>query len=455
MRRDLQSIVETHEKPFLIIDRSSRILAANQAFLDAYRVSLSDVVGQLCHTVTHGSDRPCHEAGEECPLQRVAETGQPYSCLHIHAHEGTDREVHHVRVKGYPIRLADGNLYLGEAMEEIAVRNAGEDADCMIGRSSVFLATLEAMKLAARSDAPVLLQGETGTGKELAAKFIHEQSSRAARPLMTLDCTVLTEALAESELFGHERGAFTGSVGDRQGLFKLADGGTLFLDEIGELPKALQTKLLRVLESGEFRRVGGNRTIRCDVRIICATNRDLRGEVADGNFRQDLYFRLACLTVQIPALRERREDIPDLAEMLLKRIQRPGQPLRRVSAEALKVLQRYDFPGNIRELKNVLQAASAHTDGPVIGADPVARLTSGVSGPASKGEVADVAPGGDAVGGDSQAANAREGSALQELERAHLEQLVERYAGDRAAIARSLGVSVRTVYRKLNRYGLR
>jgi two-component system response regulator AtoC len=173
----------------------------------------------------------------------------------------------------------------------------------MVGGFPAFLTLLGQLRTAARSNLPVLLLGETGTGKELAAQFLHQQSDRKSGPLQTVDCTVLNEALVESELFGHEKGAFTGHSGTRKGLFEVADGGTLFLDEIGDLPAAMQPKLLRVLESGEFRRVGAHQTRRTDVRVICATNRHLWKDVENGSFREDLYYRIACLSVHVPALR--------------------------------------------------------------------------------------------------------------------------------------------------------
>jgi transcriptional regulator with GAF, ATPase, and Fis domain len=294
-----------------------------------------------------------------------------------------------------------------------------------------------------------LVQGETGTGKELAANFIHQNSARSKAPFLTLDCTVLTETLVESELFGHERGAFTGSVGDRQGLFKLADGGTLFLDEIGEMPKQLQTKLLRVLESGEFRRVGGNRTINSDVRIICATNRNLSEEVQAGNFRGDLYYRAACLSVRLPSLRERREDIPGLIDFFLKRIRRPGQPCLSITPEAVAELQEYDFPGNVRELKNILQAAATHADAAPIDVSLIAKIMSRRAPPPLPPVAASKTP-------PAGASTARRSSvSLQEVERAHIRELLERYQGNRAAVAKALGVTERTVYRMLKRYNLR
>lgn len=448
---DLQSVAETHERPFIIIDGDSRIVAANQAFLTAYDLTLPGVLGRHCYEVTHDNQRPCHEMGEECPSQRILETGKAHSCLHIHTHYDGGEHIHHVRVKGFPLYLEDGELYYGELLEELAVREA-DCEQCMIGSSRTFMESLEAMKLAARSDDPVLLEGETGTGKELAANFVHRHSARSGGPFLTLDCTVLTETLVESELFGHERGAFTGSVGDRQGLFKLADGGTLFLDEIGELPRPLQTKLLRVLESGEFRRVGGNRSIHTDVRIICATNRKLAMEVQQGSFREDLYYRLACLTVRLPSLRERKEDIPDLANLIVRRIPPAGERRLYLTNGAIKALQAYDFPGNVRELRNILHAAATQAAGPAIDRDLILKTISGQLLPRTCGPCIPALPSTIPI---APATNeqAPEDS-LHDVERAHLKRLLKIYGRDRRALAAALGVSLRTVYRKLNRYGL-
>ena len=448
---DLQSIAETHERPFLIIDANNHIVAANRAFLAAYGSTLEEILGRPCFEVTHGNPRPCYEMGEECPNQYIRASGKPHTCLHVHSHYDGARHVHQVRVKGFPLQLGADQDYYGEVFEELVVRPEGEDdRHCMLGSSKIFLASLEAMKLAAGSNATVLIQGETGSGKELAATFIHRNSARAQGPFLTLDCTVLTETLVESELFGHARGSFTGSVGERQGLFKLADGGTLFLDEIGELPKALQIKLLRVLETGEFRRVGSDHPIRSDVRIICATNRNLALEVQRGNFREDLYYRLACLTVNLPSLRERRDDIPELARFILKRIPASGEPALSLTEGAIKALAAYDFPGNVRELRNILQVASLRAAGSVIDAALIERTLGALPG-------AGVGAGTHATPADA-APRDPDGSAgaatMQEVERAHLQHLLAVHAGSRPAIAAALGVSVRTVYRKLKTYGL-
>jgi transcriptional regulator with PAS, ATPase and Fis domain len=446
-KTELQCIADTHEEPFLIMDQQNRVVAANQAFERAYRTTLAEILGKPCYQVTHGNDRPCHEMGEECPNLWVQETGEAHSCLHVHAHFDGHEHIHHVRVKAFPLVMSDGTFYLGESMVELSVRDTEDLERCMAGRSKAFLAALEAMQLAGKSDAPVLVQGETGTGKELAASFIHQNSARSKGPFLTLDCTVLTETLVESELFGHERGAFTGSVGDRQGLFALADGGTLFLDEIGEMPKPLQTKLLRVLESGEFRRVGGNRTLRSDVRIISATNRNLWQEVEQGNFREDLYYRMACITVGLPALRSRRDDIPELAEILLRRIRRPGQPNLRLTPAALTLLQEYDFPGNVRELRNILQAASAHAGGNSIDQALIQKMLNLRGGLVAGGRRVQEPL--------AKPAATRPGRPnLKEAEKEHIRDLLRLHAGNRAAVAKDLGVTERTVYRKLKEYGL-
>jgi DNA-binding NtrC family response regulator len=337
--------------------------------------------------------------------------------------------------------------------------------------------------VAARTDAPVLLIGETGTGKELAAHFIHRYSRCRDKPFVALDCTVVTEALFESEVFGHERGAFTGSVGAKKGLFEAADGGTLFVDEIGEATPAMQAKLLRVLETGQFRRLGGNKTLHVNARVVCATNRDLWEEVKAGRFREDLYYRIACFRVRIPPLRERLDDIPVLAESLLQRLSETANRSFRLTREALEYLAQHDFPGNVRELRNMLQVAVAHsTHSPsgmitrerlegVAHNRPPATLGSAPRGPTpAPSSVADattssvaawaygaVAPspqrGGMWMGppGPSSAHT----PSLHDLEARHIADLLKRFEGNRRRVAESLGISERTLYRKLSRYNLK
>ncbi|MBE9525562.1 MAG: sigma 54-interacting transcriptional regulator, partial [Proteobacteria bacterium] len=353
---ELQSLVDTHDEPFLVIDKSYVIIAVNEAFTESYKIETSDVVGKYCYQTSHSNTKPCNELGEECPYQQVFELQVKHSCLHVH-HDNCHHD-HRVRITAYPLKDSNGKLYLGESIQELHTEgDCAEKGISMVGVSPIFLQMIEQLLYAAKGDAPVLLQGETGTGKELAASFLHQQSQRKKSPFLTLDCTVLTENLFESEVFGYEKGAFTGSHGMKTGLFEQANSGTLFLDEIGELTAVMQAKLLRALESGEFRRVGGTQMLYSDVRIVCATNRDLKLEIKAGRFREDLYYRIAGITIPMPNLRERLEDIPLLVYSLLDRINKVRKTRVCLTDEALNWLKNHNFPGNIRELRNILSAA--------------------------------------------------------------------------------------------------
>jgi len=252
-------------------------------------------------------------------------------------------------------RLASEVQYL----KEEDARRAGP----MIGEGEVMRAVQKLIDKVAASASPVLVLGESGTGKELVAREIHRRSARSGGPFVAVNCAALSEGVLESELFGHEKGAFTGAMTGRKGRFELADGGTLFLDEIGELPAAVQVKLLRVLQDTEFERVGGNKTIRVDTRIVAATHKDLKKAIPKGEFREDLYYRLNVISIELPPLRDRREDIPALAEHFLARYARELAKPARMSAEVLDRLIHYRWPGNIRELQNVLERAVVLCEG--------------------------------------------------------------------------------------------
>ena len=237
--------------------------------------------------------------------------------------------------------------------------------DGIVGSSPALHAVLAQVRIVAPTGSTVLIEGETGTGKELIARAIHVHSERRHRPFVKVNCAAIPTELLESELFGHERGAFTGALAQRIGRFEAADGGTLFLDEIGEMPLHLQTKLLRVLQEQEFERVGGNRTIRVDVRIVAATNRDLKGMVEENKFRADLYYRLAVFPLNVPPLRERREDIPVLTRYFVqKHAKRMDRNIQSIPTYALEALTIYDWPGNIRELQNVIERSVVLSNGP-------------------------------------------------------------------------------------------
>jgi len=258
-------------------------------------------------------------------------------------------------------RLREQNLYLQEEIK------AAHDCEQIIGRSRALREVFDQVARVAPTDATVLVTGETGTGKELIARAVHSASKRRDKPLIKVNCAALPAGLVESELFGHEKGAFSGATARHKGRFELANGGTLFLDEIGELPAEAQVKLLRVLQEREFDRVGGGTPLRVDVRVIAATNRALLKEVRDKAFREDLYYRLNVFPVRLPPLRERREDIPLLVQFLMNKFaQRIGKQLDGVSRQTMQLLQEYSWPGNIRELENLLERAVILATGPTL-----------------------------------------------------------------------------------------
>jgi transcriptional regulator with PAS, ATPase and Fis domain len=298
----------------------------------------------------------------------------------------------------------------------------------------------------APTDTTVLILGETGTGKELAARTIYLQSKRHDQPFVPVNCGALSENLVESELFGHRKGAFTGADRDHKGLFEVANGGTLFLDEVGELNKNIQVKLLRFLESGEIRRVGDTEPFRVDVRVLCATNRDLRSMIAKDEFREDLYFRINTFEIRLPPLRDRRPDIPDLARHLLARAAK--RPVEQVTAlltpEAIDALLEYQWPGNVRELANVMEHAWILAGGGPISSDHLPHtVRHGTSAPATisfprapaVAELPDSAP-----------------KTLKEIEMDHILRVLAKHNGNKPAAAAELGIVVKTLYNKLNQW---
>ena len=288
----------------------------------------------------------------------------------------------------------------------------------------------------ADSSATVLIQGESGAGKELAARTIHERSARRLRPFIAVNCAALPETLLESELFGFEKGAFTGAVARKEGRFELADGGTLFLDEVGDLSLVTQPKILRVLQEGEFERLGATRTIRVDVRIVTATNRELAQMVREKKFREDLYYRLNVITVTVPPLRERRDDIPLLAQHFLRvYAAKNNRRLDGFTDAALERLEAYPWPGNVRELENVIERGVVLARGTLI---DVPDLPDDISGAESGGAL-------------SQAITALVGTPLAEVERRLLDETLRVAKGNKTLTAKLLGIDVRTVARKLER----
>ena len=419
--RALVSYLEHDLQPTIVLDTDYNIVAANTAYQRQFGVEGRPHVGAKCFRVSHQFAVPCDQAGEHCPMRKAHESRLPERVLHIHH---TPRGPEHVDVELRPLLDEQGEVvgYV-ERLNTVTVASAQPQHQGLVGRSAPFKEALSALQRAAPSPIPVLLQGESGTGKELFARALHEGSPRAGGPLVVVDCTGLTETLLESELFGYEKGAFTGALQRKIGLAEAAHGGTLFLDEIGEVPLAMQVKLLRLIESGSFRPVGSLRTVHSDFRLVCATHKPLKDMVSAGSFRQDLFYRISAFPIRLPALRERSDDLPLLIDSLLQRLAPAAVP--RIDPLAMKALGLHDWPGNIRELRNVLERARLFTD------DGVIRV---VDLPAElRRETAAAAP------------QRRRG-------RNELEQLAHALAmfdGSRSELAKTLGMSERTLYRRL------
>jgi DNA-binding NtrC family response regulator len=302
----------------------------------------------------------------------------------------------------------------------------------LVGRSQGMRDIFGILEKVSATDLTVTIQGETGTGKDLVARAIHEASPRADGPFVVFDAGAVASNLIESELFGHEKGAFTGATEQRHGAFERADGGTLFIDEIGELALELQPKLLRALEQREVQRVGGAKRIPVDVRVICATNRSLVEEVKKARFRDDLYFRISVVVLSLPPLRDRREDIELLVQAFLSR----GEPKMTAAPDAISVLQNYDWPGNVRELRNVIETARAMASSDVLHAKDLIFAHDHDMGSAKGG------------------AMSLAGKTLESIERAAIAQTLAHFGGNRSAAARALGIAPSTLYLKLKKYGI-
>ncbi|HEX2716280.1 MAG TPA: sigma-54 dependent transcriptional regulator [Gemmatimonadaceae bacterium] len=339
-----------------------------------------------------------------------------------------------------PYRMAEIDVLVKRAWEkrELAKENAFlqsrlsrvDNVPEIITDHAPMQGVLALVERVAPSDAPVLISGESGTGKELIARAVHRLSQRSSQPLVDINCAAIAENLMESELFGHEKGAFTGALTRKTGLFEMAAGGTLFMDEIGELDPKLQGKLLRALEQGSFFRVGGTQKVEVDVRVIAATNKDLNRAVQDGGFRQDLLYRINTVNITLPPLRERVVDIPILAQHFLRRYGGANPP--KLSDEAVSALQAYSWPGNVRELRNVIERAVLLANGGVIYSRDLPLTATPTDAEPTRG------------GGDLT---------LEELERRHIEAVLHQANWHQGRAATVLGISSKTLYRKIREYG--
>lgn len=375
-------------------------------------------------------------------MRRLKQASPETPVVMITGHATIDNAVEATRMGAYEyltkpvdlnrLRIVIANALYLSTLERRVSRSGSLDA--IVGHSPKIVEVKDLIKQIAATDVTVLIQGESGTGKEMAANAIQGLSRRASGAFVKVNVAVLSKELIESELFGHEKGAFSGAIRQRKGRFEMADGGTLFLDEIGEMPLDSQVKLLRVLQEHEFERVGGTETLPVDIRLICATNLDLRKRVDEGLFREDLYFRINVVRIRMPALRERPEDIPLLAEHFRQKYSARYGLERRFSPEVLEVFRRYAWPGNVRELENAVEGAVVRSTGPIIGTSSLPEETAVV--PAA-------APGLDFVPGQP----------LAEVEKRYILAELDRCGGNKSGAAKSLGIGLKTLYRKLESYG--
>ncbi|MBK1724736.1 sigma-54 interaction domain-containing protein [Thiocystis violacea] len=429
----LASLSRAQRHPFLIVDADCRIRLVNRALETSFGLRSADL-----------SDCPCCRLDvtpqTDCRHRRFFRDLEPYS--ETQALILPNGETCRAQIQGFPVLDEESRIYLGESLRLLT---SPPSKSVIVGSSATTQTFKKALAQSAATDTSVLLHGETGAGKELAAEYVHRHSPRAAGPFVIVDCTVLSEELVESELFGHVKGAFTGALSNKIGLLELADKGTLFLDEIGDLPLSQQPKLLRALETGHFRPVGATKTRRTDVRVVSASHQDLAALVQRGQFRQDLFYRIAVFPITIPPLRARREDIPELVETILLEISATSGKRYRIHKNAMRKLLQYDYPGNIRELRNIIHLSTAMTSDQEITAEAIRLPDPGAlrisSCPAVEHRHMDphlvetLTP-------------------IESMEASYILDLLRQNHGRRKDVAERLAISERTLYRKLKRYRL-
>ncbi|WP_371193856.1 sigma-54 interaction domain-containing protein [Glaciecola sp. SC05] len=425
----IQGMIDVIDKPAIFIDTKYTILAVNSAYRDTYETEV-DVGKSKCFEISHGHQSPCDKHGEACPIQSCVSTGRANSVVHIHK---TALGKTYCDILMKPVTDENG-ITTGflEILDRINFAADESQSNKMIGASEAFKNMLTKINRAAKSEIAVLLHGETGTGKELVAKAIHESSRRAEKPFVVIECTGLNENLFESELFGHEKGAFTGASHAKKGLIEMANGGTVFFDEIADVPLSMQVKLLRLIETHCYRTVGGLKQRKADFRLICASHKNLIEQVEKDLFRKDLYYRIAGFPIVLPSLSERHEDIPSLAKHFLNHSELCN---KKFSAEALERLCQYEFRGNIRELKNIVEQSALMANEEIIEIDDLPELV---------------------LSQNTKQNGANEGLiSLEDAEARYLASICETQSMSIDELAEKLDVSTRTLYRKLQKFGLK
>lgn len=426
----IQSTINAIDKPVIFLNLDYTIQAVNDSYRELYKSNV--ITGQSkCYEISHNSTDPCDKHGEACPLKLCLENDKSNSVVHIH-HTELGKQFCDILMK--PVK-DDNGITIGflEIIEDISFASADMKKNKMVGESHEFRQMLKHVNRAAKSDIAVLLQGQTGTGKELVAQALHDGSDRKEKPFVIIECTGLNETLFESELFGHEKGAFTGATHAKKGLVEIANGGTVFFDEIGDVPLNMQVKLLRLIETRTFRSVGGLKQKKADFRFLSASHKNLKQLVQQGRFREDLYYRIAGFPIHLPALSSRKEDIPLLVNYFLNHSEFNHKEF---SSAALTAIQNYSFPGNIRELKNIVEQSSLLSDEDII----------------EKSDLPDY------VFEQSNAFSDKWHSnliSLEKVESDYLKMVFKNKQDSIEEVAGKLDVSVRTLYRKLSKYSIK
>ncbi|MBF0131663.1 MAG: sigma 54-interacting transcriptional regulator [Magnetococcales bacterium] len=423
----LKNLLNSYTEPAILLDKDFFIHGYNDAYIQEYG-SVSIPEGHKCYEISHSFSKPCDQEGESCPMFSCMESGRAHKMMHVHV---TSRGREYVEVEMRPIAGDDGQPeYFLEILKPSHIAQAMPSPVGLVGTSEPFNHMIDMIRRVAPSRVSVFLSGASGTGKEVVARAIHDSSDRSDKPFVPVECSGLTETLFESELFGHEKGAFTGAYLKKRGLVEAAHGGTLFLDEIGDVPLPLQVKLLRLLETKTYRNVGSVDTLHADFRLISATNQDLGAMVEAGTFRLDLYYRISVFPIHIPSLSERKKDIPLLVETLLQRME--GFRNNGITPRAIKALENYHFPGNIRELLNFLERALLLAENEPIDLKHLPQVCRDLS-----------------TADDTAVLQDETILPLREVERRYIKQVLARSQEDRKNLAERLGISERTLYRKI------
>ena len=421
-------MLEAYDYPAILVTIDYEILASNELYREKFgEIDLSSKPN--CFKVSHNYSRPCDQEGEHCPLLAARISKKREKVLHIHQ---TQHGREHVDVEMIPIHDELGELrFFVELLKPVPLASGQQNSQQIVGSSPAFEQMLSSVSQVSGSDANVLLLGESGTGKELISQSIHEASQRNSKPLIALECAGLSEALIESELFGHKKGAFTGANVDKKGLVEQANEGTLFLDEIGDISLATQVKLLRLIESKTFRRVGGTAVRTSDFRLICATHKDLPAMVEEGSFRCDLFYRINVFPIYIPSLKDRREDIPELVKHFLL----IDKTELEITRSALGILSKLPLRGNIRELRNIINRAIILCQTNVIDSKVIQQCIDIDTAPNYSSKIL---------------VNTPQDMSLKQIEHQYFTELMEKFDHDKTAVAKQAGISLRTLYRKLD-----